>query len=559
MLIQLTIQSFAIIDRLKLDFAGGMTVITGTTGAGKSVLLDALAFVLGGRSQAQLVTNSRQTTEVCGLFDLRNNPLASDWLKQQGYQQTKPQCQLKRSLSKQGRSQCWLNDRPVKLNQIKDLAPLLVNMHSQHQQQALLHKDQQRQVLDDFAGHAELVKQVAESYRNWQQQAKELGQLQSQVEQQQDRRSLLEFQIAELNESAPTADELQQLGKQHQQLGQAGSIISTCQQCLGYLDNSEGANLSQLVHLSQQALTENRQIDAEVQEEVSALLEQASIHVQEASYRLNQYLAQLECDPQQLQQVEHRLSQIHDLARKYRVEPHELPPLVEQLTAELTALNQLNERLAGLQQQIEQTTLDYQQQARQLSQQRQQAAGGLEQALSQQLPALELAKAKLQVQLQQQTQPGLYGQEQVVFLLSSNPGQSPKPLADIASGGELSRISLLIQVIHSQKAQLATLVFDEVDVGIGGQTADKVGQLLHQLGERGQVLCITHLPQVAAQAQQHLKVSKIQQDDRTHSEITQLNLSQRQQEIARMLAGATISQPAQDHAKDLLAQHGVRQ
>ncbi len=556
MLTDLIIKQFALLDHLQLALEQGLTVITGETGAGKSITFDALGLALGDRVDYSLLDEQAPACDISAIFDLSRLPPAIDWLTDQTLlDETQPhECTIRRVIHPNGRSRCFINGTPTTTRQLRQLRPYLISIHGQHEHQALLHQDWQLTLLDRYAGHEALVHQVQTQYRQWQACHAQYQALQQQPNQQA-QQQLLAYQVAELDALALGTNELSRLEQTHKQLSHAETHLTLCQQIHTQLaDDLDPSLLTQLQQL--QATLQKATTDHPTLTNIAELLHQACIHAQEAADELATFTDTLVVDPQQLTEMEQRLQQIHDLARKHQVPAEQLSRQHQQLTEQLTQLNEREPRLAALEQQLAQHQTTYQKYADQLTQSRTEAAQRLGQSVTELMHELALPGGQFVIELQpsaEPTIPHLHGQECLEFKATTNPGQPLLPLAKVASGGELSRISLAIQVLTAQQDATPTLLFDEVDVGIGGHTAAIVGRLLRQLSAKVQILCITHQPQVAAMGHHHLQVTKFHQQQTTHITLSSLNQSQRLDEIARMLGGLTITRQTKAHAQELLS------
>lgn len=546
MLVSLSIRQLAIVDRLELEFRPGMTVITGETGAGKSILLQALGLALGDRSDSDSIRHGADRAEITASFDLSRLPQARDWLRQHDLDDE--DCILRRSLLANGRSKAWINGQPCPVQHLKELGEILLDIHGQHAHQSLLRRETHLQVLDHYAGLQEQAAALTELYRRWHQTRQRLEKLRHQDDAQRARIQLLRYQVEELNQLALTEEELDALENEQQQLANAEQLIQAGQQALQLCDHEEGAALQQV----SRALHLLEHLDVQSLAQVRQMLSEAQIQLQEAARELEHYTGNIEVDPARLQWVEERLDNIYRTARKHHLQPDELPILHARLQQELSELDGGESSLDQLGSELEQLGNSYRQQAEILRLARQEAARRLEQAVDEQLAYLGMEKSQFRVNFSSLDafQPG--GLDEVEFLIAPNPGQPPKPLVRIASGGELSRISLAIQVITAQHSSIPTLVFDEVDVGISGATAEIVGRLLKQLAQRGQILCVTHLPQVAALGDQHLHIQKQTEGDSTLTQMNLLDEKGRVAELARMLGGIKLSERTLAHAREML-------
>lgn len=546
MLISLNIQQLAIVEELELEFRPGMTVITGETGAGKSILLQALGLALGDRADSDSVRHGAKRAEITARFDVSQLPLARAWLD--SHELDSDECILRRSLLANGRSKAWINGQPCPVNHLKELGETLLDIHGQHAHQSLLRKETHLTLLDDYAGLQKAADRLAEHYHLWQQARRRQEKLRQQDDAQRARIQLLRYQVEELDQLALGEEELAELEAEQQQLANAEHLIRTSQEALNFCDHEEGAALQ---HLGQ-ALQLLTQLNTPALSNVKDLLSEAQIQVQEASHDLEVYLSRLEIDPDRLKWVEERLNSIYQTARKHHLPAEDLIAFHQQLRQELADIEGGEDSLEVITAELEQHALAYRQEAEALSQQRQEAAKRLEQAIDQQLAYLGMNKSQFQVSFQPLKNPQPFGTEDIEFLIAPNPGQPPKPLVRIASGGELSRISLAIQVVTAETSHIPTLVFDEVDVGISGAVAEIVGRLLKQLAEKGQILCVTHLAQVAAQGDQHLHIHKTSQEEATWTRMQLLDEQGRVDELARMLGGIKLSESTLAHAREML-------
>ena len=550
MLNQLTIRDFAIVEQLDLELKQGMTVVSGETGAGKSIMLDALGLTLGDRAEAGAVRHGADKADISASFNIDTIPEAAQWLIDNDLDND-GECILRRVITKEGRSRCYINGRPTPAGQVKLLGEHLIAIHGQHEHQRLLKKDHHRELLDNFAGEAKLASKVRETYHGWQKLAQELKQLSEQSAEQTARVQLLSYQIEELDQLGLQPDELKQLEEEQKTLANAGEILNTGHQMINLASDNEDNNCVQLLNHCLHLLTDIQSESPSVRQ-ASEMLNSALIQVEEASTEIRHYLDRVEINPERQQEVEERLSSIYDIARKHRITPEQLADFHQGLCDELANLNRSDEELEQLAEDVEAAQATFLKLAEKLSVKRAQAAKKLSKLVDQQLHSLGMPSAQISVDLSTLEKPAASGLEEVEFLIITNKGQPAKPLAKIASGGELSRISLAIQVITAQTSTTPTLIFDEVDVGIGGAIAEVVGRLLRQLGETAQILCVTHQPQVASQGHQHLFVSKRSDKTKTHTRIDQLDQDNRIQEIARMLGGIDITERSVEHAREML-------
>ncbi len=555
MLTHLAIQNFALVSALELEFGSGMTAITGETGAGKSILLDALGLTLGDRADMGVIRQDCDRADITATFLLTQQAQALAWLAEQEIAVEDNTCLLRRVLSRDGRSRAWINGQPCTLTQLSQLGGLLIDIHSQHEHQSLL-KTSTHQLLVDTFGQLETqalkVRTLAQQHRKLLDTLESLQQTGLELRAQQE---LLTYQVQELQELNPKKGEFAELEAEHQRLTHAESILSTLQAVASICSENENFNLEQGLSRTV-ALLQDIPHRTPLLEETIGLLESAKIQVEEASRNLDRAAGQVELNPERLQDVDNRLGALHSAARKHRRVEESLPEYLLSLEAELTTLSKIDERSGEIQAELDKIFTEYSDAACQLSRARKKAGDKLEKAVNQELYRLGMASAKLSLAYHAHKAEEIHPQgfEQIELLISTNPGQEPKPLVKIASGGELSRVSLAIQVVIAQNMSIPTLVFDEVDVGIGGATAKVVGELLRGLGTRGQVLCVTHQAQVAAQSHQHLLVSKHVTNESTETSLVLLNKKERVSEVARMLGGDENSIKSLAHATELLSQ-----
>jgi DNA repair protein RecN (Recombination protein N) len=551
MLTHILIRDLAIVSELELELGGGLSALTGETGAGKSILIDALGVALGEKADASLVRAGRERAEIVASFDLARCPRARDWLVEQALDD-EGDCIVRRLIAREGRSRSFVNGRPASGGQLKDLGDLLVDIHGQHAHQSLLRVNDQRTLLDAYGGQLELAQSVAGAFRDFRSLDRRLADLTQSSAERAGRLDLLRHQTGELKALGLTPGELEGLDREQRRLGSLGRLQSGAARVLGLIAESEPALEDQLATAAAE-IGELAAIDPGLAA-ARELLEGAAIHARESGAALRHYLDGLDLDPAALDAVETRLVQIHDLARKYRVFPQILPDLLAERLVELQDLESADETLDGLKGERDAAWAAYGGLAGRLSAGRRATAQRLAAQVSEAMQQLGMGGGRFAVQVDalEQSAAGPGGLERVEFLVSANPGQPLQPLARVASGGELSRISLAIQVATAQCGGVPTLVFDEVDVGIGGGVAEIVGRLLRRLGEARQVLCVTHLPQVAAQAHGQLKVRKETVAGETHARIEPLDAEGRIEEIARMLGGTEITRRTRDHAGEML-------
>jgi DNA repair protein RecN (Recombination protein N) len=550
MLNQLTIRDFAIVESLDLELNQGMTVVSGETGAGKSIMLDALGLTLGNRAETGTVRLGAEKADITASFNIAEIPSAEQWLRDNDLDNC-GECILRRVITKEGRSRCYINGRPSPANSVKALGEHLIAIHGQHEHQRLLKKDHHRTLLDDFSGLTKLAEQTRQAFQHWSKLNTELTHLSEQSTEQTARIQLLSYQIEELDQLALHKNELKQLEQEQKTLANAGEILSTGHQFISLASEDESSNCVQSLNQCRQLLA-NIQSESPSVRQAAEMLDSALIQVEEASTEMRHYLERVEVNPTRQLEVEERLSTIFEIARKHRIKPDEITTLHQTLQQEFASLSRTDEELEQLEKAVETTYAQLIECANKLSEKRRKGAKQLSKLVGQQLHSLGMPAASLTVQLSPLERPTAHGMEDVEFLIVTNQGQPAKPLGKIASGGELSRISLAIQVITAQTSTTPTLIFDEVDVGIGGAIAEVVGKLLKKLGESAQILCVTHQPQVASQGHQHLFVSKRSDKQQTHTQIDQLTEERRIEEIARMLGGISITERSIEHAREML-------
>ncbi len=544
----LAIRDFVIVSALELDFASGFTALTGETGAGKSILIDALSLALGGRGDAAMVRNGCDRAEISAEFDTAALPVLREWLREQELEGDEGVCLLRRVLDAGGRSRGFINGCSATLQQMREAGEQLLDIHGQHAHQSLLRPDAQRVLLDGYAGIS--AEPVAVLYRDWQSLRRRRVALSENAEAVAVERELLQFQRDELTGLAFNAAEWQVQQEDHARYSHAASLLETAAFGVEILSEADNACLAQLNAVSAR-LRDGVQHDAGLADPLR-MLDSAQAELQEAVYALRHYQQRLDSDPQRLYQLEQRIQAVMDAARKFRVGPEQLNATLSGVEARLDELGG-DADLAALEVQEQAAHQVWLAAARKLSKARNQAASKLAEEITAAMQTLAMQGGCFEVALLSLADGNAWGLESIEFRVAANPGVPPRSLAKVASGGELSRISLAIQVAASKVASVPTLIFDEVDSGIGGRVAEIVGQLLKQLGKRYQVLCVTHLPQVAAAADQQWQVSKAVEDGCTLSRIAVLDKERRIEEIARMLGGVTITETTRKHAAEMLA------
>jgi len=551
MLTHIFVKDLAIVSSLELDFAEGMTALTGETGAGKSILIDALGLALGDKADPDIVRPGCERAEVAAGFDLADFPEVRDWLIGEGLDDS-GECLVRRLLVKEGRSRAYINGRPVAASQLQGLGERLVDIHGQHAHQSLLRPAAQRVLLDGYGGHAAPVAEVAALFRRLRSLEERMGRLTAQGADREAQLDLLRYQVNELETLGLSAEEIADLDREQKRLANVGQLQSTAARLLDALYDGEPS-----VHGELGRAVADLDVLAGFDERLSGIRElvaSAVIQIEESASGLRQYLDDVDLDPALINQVEDRLAQVHDLARKYRIFPEQIPETLARLSLELEGLERDDIALGDLEQECNKARWAFLEAAERLSEQRTTAAKGLSETVSKSMQDLGMSGGHFAVRIlrEEPEAGGAHGLDRVEFLVSVNPGQPLQPLAKVASGGELSRISLAIQVATAECGSVPTLVFDEVDVGIGGRVAEIVGAMLRSLGRRRQVLCVTHLPQVAAQAHNHLQVRKYAQEEQTYAAIALLDAEARVEEIARMLGGREITRKTLEHAREMI-------
>ena len=558
MLRTLSIRDFVIVDAIELDLASGFTVFTGETGAGKSILIDALALALGGRGDASVVREGAAKADISAEFSVSNRSEGSpidtseavrSWLTTNEFESEEGGVLLRRVIDNAGRSKAYINGIAATAGQLRELGEMLVDIHGQHAHQSLLKADSQRLLLDGQAGLQDDLQIVAAAYKKWRALARQRQEFETNAKNVLLERERLEWQVNELEKLAVKPGEWDDITNEHSRLSHAASLIEGAQEALNLISESDVPMLSQLSGLNIK-IGKLVDLDANLKPVLEAL-EPARIQLQEAVYALNDYLSRVELDPARLNEVDRRLEAIHSASRKFRLEPDAIAQELVTLSVQLQQLADASD-LDALRAQEEKLKTIYLGLAQKLSRVRAKAAKNLTNAVTIAMQELSMNGGRFVVALNP-CEPAAYGIEQVEFLVAGHAGVAPRPLAKVASGGELARIALAISVITSSATATPTLIFDEVDSGIGGGVAEVVGRLLKRLGQARQVLCVTHLPQVASQANQHFQVSKQSAANKTVSAIDGLDTKGRVEEIARMLGGLEITATTRKHARELLA------
>ena len=554
MLTQLTINNFAIVRQLEIELAKGMSVITGETGAGKSIAIDALGLCLGQRIETSMVREGQERAEICASFSIEPTNPAYQWLQEQELQDpdNPSDCILRRVINADGRSKAFINSTPVSASQLKEIGQYLIHINGQHASQLLLKNDYQLQLVDTFAHHHDLLAQMREDYRTWKNLQTQVKTFQQKVTENEAKKQLLQYQVEELDEFALRPNEYLELEEDQRRLSNSEQLTQLSQSALQLLSENETVSIDSMLYRATQYIDELSELDPRYAS-VQTMLNDALIQVQEATSEVQHLASHIEQDPMLLQEIEQRLSQALQLARKHNVKPEELVEWHQKLKAELTALLDFSESEERLILEEKAAFEKMQHTSKQLHESRCQAAEKLAQQVTHSIKGLAMENAEFFVEVNSDlTKVTANGADNIVFTLRSNLGQQAQPLAKVASGGELSRISLAIQVLTSDQSAIPTLIFDEVDVGISGKTASVVGKLLRQLGDKCQVLCVTHLPQVACHGHHQFNVEKFTVDDKTETKMTALSQEERVPALARLLGGSEITDLALANAREML-------
>ena len=552
MLKALTIHDLAVIRALDVEFADGLTILTGETGAGKSILVEALGLALGDRADSGMVRSGAARATVTATFDIAPNAPLREFLRDHDLEDDADECILRRVMNADGRSRAFCNASPVPVQTLKQIGELLVDIHGQHAHHSLLRRPVMRAVLDEYAGHDDALAAVASAHGRWRELNGQLQALTDGAEDVAGRIDLLRFQADELAALDLTEDGLATLEADHRRVANAARIIEACDEAASMLFDDDASTLAAAVRAAGE-LKPLAAFDERVGV-VTALLDDAAIQLEEAGRELARVRSDVDNDPERLRQIEHELGTIHDLARKHRIEPVEIPARLAALRAELESLEGREAAIADVTAGLEAASRSYAAAATSLHEARAKAAAKLAKEITRRLRELGIPHGKFAVDVSRNdAPPSAYGDDDVEFLVTANPDQPLAPLRKVASGGELSRVSLAIQVATTGRSAVPVLVFDEVDMGIGGPTADVVSDYLCALGEHRQILCITHLPQVASAGAQHLVIGKQVRDGATETTLRSLEADERIEEIARMLAGQKVTQTAREHARELLA------
>lgn len=550
MLTQLTIHNFAIVRFLELDFSHGMTCITGETGAGKSIAIDALSLCLGERADTAMIRSGADKTDITARFNIEKNLAATHWLQQNDLE-AQDECILRRTVTSEGRSRAYINGTPVPLAQLKALGHTLINIHGQHAHQLLLKPEHQLAMLDAYANHHHLLEQTSQAYQHWRSLHAERQHLKQMQGQNQARQQLLEYQVKELDEFALQPGEYEQIEAEHAKLANSETLLQNTHLCLQMLQDGDDVTVGSLLKNVIANLENLTDMDPALKN-VMDMLQEANIQIEESHYELNRYTDALELDPSRFNFIQERLSKAIELARKHHIKPETLSSFHASLQDELNQISHSDERLEAVTVELVKAKETYSQAAQQLSSSRQRYAEELSTRITQEIRLLNMPSGELTIQFHRQDTPSPLGLDVVEFMVRTNAGQASEALGKIASGGELSRISLAIQMIIAQRMETPTLIFDEVDVGISGGTAAIVGRMLRKLGESTQVLVVTHLPQVAGNGHHQFLVSKKDDGQETETSMQLLDEKHRLQELARLLGGDQITENTLANARELL-------
>lgn len=553
MLTSIEIRNFAVVEHAVLPLEHGMTALTGETGAGKSILVDALGLALGDRADSNVIRQEAERAEISLTVEINQLPGAHNWLERHDLDD-EGLCIIRRVITREGRSRGYINGRASTMQSLKELGEMLVDIHGQHAHQSLLQRDVQRSLLDEHAGLSGHLSRLSDLYTLWKDKTEHLQQLQSDTSSRLQRLDMLRYQVQELTELNLQQNEWDELNTEHHRLAHASELQQSTQQALNLLYEMDQGSVQQNLEILTTELSRHSELDAGLKPALD-LLNDAVIQVNEAVNELRHYSDQLEMDPSRLQWLDQRLGLIHELARKHRVEPEQLLQTQQELMAELDEIDHSDATQARLEQEISELESEYDTLALETGQRRREAGTVFSQAVTNELHQLGMPDAIFEIAIDEidPYRRTAHGTQSIEFRVCANPGQALQAISRVASGGELSRISLAIQVIAADNTHIPTLIYDEVDSGIGGAVAEVVGRRLRQLGKSRQVLCVTHLPQVASMAHHHLQVSKSSKNKQTYTQIHPLDRDHRVDEIARMLGGMEITAQSRAHAKEMIA------
>ena len=552
MLTALQVKDFAIITSSTLELDAGMTTLTGETGAGKSILLGALGLVLGDRASPSAVRDTAERADITALFDIAESPAVTQWLGDHSMDQD-GECILRRVVTRDGKSRAYVNGTPVTVRNLRELGQLLVNIHGQHDHQLITQPDTQRAILDDFGQCNSLLEKVRIVCKSWNDKNQQLSGIKERLEARGDRLDTLRYQLQEISKLSLDSIDFAAIDQEHRRLANATELKELCTTAMDLLQNNNNAVLSQLSE-AQTAIDNLCKNDSSMAD-IAELLSSARIQIDEAADSLRHYSHSIEPHPERLNELDQILTSAHQLAKKHRIDIPELGAFATGLQQEFEELGSIDESVETLEEELHKIASDYNKAANKLSTKRKKSATQLTKHLTNAMQTLGMKGGvfDIDIAVRKQEHPTPNGVDQVVFKVSANPGAALRAMSEVASGGELSRLSLAVQLIASSRNRVPTLIFDEVDTGVGGGVAETVGQQLRQLGDRCQVLCVTHLPQVAAQGHHHIKVSKKSSDKKTLAESKQLTKAESLEEIARMLGGVKITKRTREHAREMLA------
>jgi DNA repair protein RecN (Recombination protein N) len=552
MLTQILVRNYAVIDEVELDLGVGMTVLTGETGAGKSILVDALGLVLGDRADSSIIRHGAERTEITAIFEPGTSPEVLEWLVDQDLD-AGGECVLRRVINRAGRSRGYINGCTVPMQSLRNLGAMLVEIHGQHEHQSLTRKPVQRRILDSNGELDKDVARVGAAFRDWQSARDELDSLTATSEGRDQRLDLLRYQVQELDALASEPGEMERLETEHRRLANSDQLARGIGQALELAYENDNGSAQQLLGLARVEVERLEDVDAGLGV-IVRLLEEADIRIAEAADELRRYLDRLDIDPARQAHLDERIAGIRELARKHQIDADALPGRLADIRQEMETLRNADLALEDGQTRLAEAEARYRKAAALLSKKRKKAAAALGESITAMMRQLGMPGGHFEVEIgcDKDHVFSPHGQDMIQFMVTANPGQPPAPLSRVASGGELSRISLAVQVVATRAASVPCLVFDEIDSGVGGAVAEIVGQRLRDLGEQRQVLCVTHLPQVASQGHQHVRVSKLTDGKTTRTTLTGLSDDQRVEELARMLGGVEITATSRDHAREML-------
>lgn len=552
MLTNIQIQDLATIESLDLPLKHGGTMLTGETGAGKSIFIEAIELALGARGSANIIRAGKERADISLHFDISKLPHATAWLKSHDFSLENGECIIRRVLTNDGRSRSYINGYAATQQLARELGEFLFHLHGQYEQQVLLKPENQRELLDRYAGHSQLVNEIATAAHEWKQIHLDIQQLREAAAKRHERSDYLRFQLEELNALQVRTGEWEQLEAEHHKLSHAEELLRHLQQAADMLDDQEQSVIQSLYNV-QKTLETVQSVEKKIPEWLGTL-DNALIQLKDVKTEISDYLEKTELDPERMQFIEQRVSQIYNIARKHKIQPNEVTALHARLQNEWDTLENSDQDLAKLTSRQAEITLHYQQLAKALTDSRRKTAAQLQKTITKSIRALSLPHGEFQIALEtEEQQISAHGAEKIVFLIKTNPDQKLQPLAKVISGGELSRLSLAVHLALADRISTPTLIFDEVDTGVGGATAEKIGKLLRTLGETYQIFCVTHQPQVAACGQHHLLVEKSFKHQVTHTHLRFLSGDERKAEVARMLGGEKITETTRAHAEEMLA------